>query len=63
MALAALTALYGVPTKDVTERTAGPWRLCVMGHNIVVAPEVQKGPLSREASAPMQWIASDEIRH
>ncbi|WP_127116022.1 hypothetical protein [Shimia sediminis] len=53
-----LTALWAlvacaVPTAEVSDpqRDLGDF---VLGHNIVVAPEIVKGPLSREASAE-QW--------
>lgn len=56
-----LTALWAlvacaVPTAEVTDpqRDLGDF---VLGHNIVVAPEIVKGPLSREASAE-QWKSS-----
>lgn len=54
-ALLTLTAC-AVPQKEVTDapRDLGDF---VLGHNIVVAPDLTKGPLSREASKE-QWIAS-----
>ena len=53
--LLALTAC-AVPQKEVTEAPVdlGDFKL---GHNIVVAPDLTKGPLSREASKE-EWIAS-----
>ncbi|MBR9843570.1 MAG: hypothetical protein GYB25_10435 [Rhodobacteraceae bacterium] len=55
LSLLALTAC-AVPQKEVVEpqRDLGDF---VLGHNIVVAPDLTKGPLSREASKD-QWIAS-----
>ena len=55
LSLLAMTAC-AVPQKEVTEppRDLGDF---VLGHNIVVAPDLTKGPLSREASKD-EWIAS-----
>ena len=56
--LSALLALSAcaVPTQPVNEELLdlGDFQL---GHNIVVAPDIQMGPLSREASTE-DWIAS-----
>lgn len=56
-----LTALWTlvsctVPTKEVTDPQLDLGDF-VLGHNIVVAPDIVKGPLSRDASAEA-WIAS-----
>ncbi len=55
IAALAVLASCSVPTKDVTDAQLDLGDF-VMGHNIVVAPDVQKGPLSREASAE-EWIS------
>ncbi|MDV4146604.1 MULTISPECIES: hypothetical protein [Shimia] len=51
-----VVAACAVPQKEVTEAPVdlGDFKL---GHNIVVAPDLTKGPLSREASKE-EWIAS-----
>lgn len=51
-----IVAACAVPQKEVTEAPVdlGDFKL---GHNIVVAPDLTKGPLSREASKE-EWIAS-----
>jgi hypothetical protein len=53
--LLALTAC-AVPQKEVTEAPVDLGDF-VLGHNIVVAPDLTKGPLSREATKE-DWIAS-----
>ncbi len=53
--LLALTAC-AVPQKEVTEAPVDLGDF-VLGHNIVVAPDLTKGPLSREATKE-EWIAS-----
>ncbi len=52
----AAMAACSVPTKDVTDEKVDLGDF-VLGHNIVVAPDIQKGPLSREGSTDA-WIAS-----
>lgn len=56
LAALAVLASCGVPSQEVDE---APLDLgdFVMGHNIVVAPDIQKGPLSREAN-PDDFVAS-----
>lgn len=56
--VAALAALVSctAPTTPVNEPTRDLGDF-VLGHNIVVAPQLQKGPLSRDASKEA-WIAS-----
>ncbi len=56
--IAALAALVSctVPTKDVTDEILDLGDF-VLGHNIVVAPDIKKGPLSREADTEA-FIAS-----
>ena len=56
--IAALAALVSctAPTKDVTDEVLDLGDF-VLGHNIVVAPDIQKGPLSREADTEA-FIAS-----
>ncbi|WP_412552295.1 hypothetical protein [Shimia sp. MIT1388] len=56
--VAALAALVSctAPTKEVTDEPLDLGDF-VLGHNIVVAPDIQKGPLSREADTDA-FIAS-----
>jgi len=56
--IAALAALVSctAPTKEVTDEPLDLGDF-VLGHNIVVAPDIQKGPLSREADTDA-FIAS-----